>query len=260
MSTTIKVGVGLFVAAVAALAACGDSTSSGATSFDAGAPGAYDAASSPSNDGAAPIDAAPEAAAPEAEAAAPKVFFSDFEGAIPAEIAPGTGVLTPTQGYATLGSAGNTFGAMFLRSPTGNTVTMTVTGLAPHTKVSLAFLFAAIDSLDGTGTFPAGDFLRITLDGKQIFRQSFANATPDQIQDYVPPAGGELARHLDLGFQGPGGYYTDSAYDMGVDPLFHDIPHTASTAVLEFTIEGEGVQTLDDESWALDNVRLTTSK
>jgi hypothetical protein len=87
----------------------------------------------------------------------------------------------------------------------------------------------------------------------------FAKATPDQVQDYVPPAGGELARHVDLGFQGPGGFYTDSAYDMGVEPLFQNIPHTASTAVFELTLEGEGVQTLDDESWAIDNLKVTAS-
>ena len=164
------------------------------------------------------------------------------------------------QDFAALGPAGNKFGATFLRSPTGNMVKLTVANLAPHTTVSLKMLFAAIDSLDGTGSFPAGDFLRIDLDGKTIFRHSFANAEASQIQDYVSPPGVELARRVDLGFQGPGGFYTDSAYDLGLDSKLQNIAHTASTAIVEITLEGGGVQTLDDESWAVDNLRLVVNK
>ena len=158
-----------------------------------------------------------------------RVVDFDFEGeALPASVTPGTGVLTPSQAFAPLGPAGNTFGDTFLRSTTGNTVTV-FSDLPPHSAISVGFLFAAIDSLDGTGSFPAGDFMRIDVDGTTIFRESFANATPDQIQSYVPPAGGELARHEDLGFSGPGSFYTDSAYDMGVDPTFQNIAHTAAS-------------------------------
>lgn len=64
---------------------------------------------------------------------------------------------------------------------------------------------------------------------------------------------------MDLGFGGPGGYYTDSAYDFGLDPQFQNWPHTASSAVFVFTLEGEGVQTIDDESWAIDNLRVTAN-
>ena len=198
-----------------------------------------------------------DAAVPDA---APMLAVSlDFEGpSVPAGVSPGTGTLTPSQGYAPLGPAGNTFGPTFLRSPTGNTVIL-ATDLPPHSSLSLSFLFAAIDSLDGTGTFPAGDFLRVTLDGTEIFYESFANATPDQIQSYQAPAGGELARRVDLGFAGPGGFYTDNAYNMSVEPRFWNLPHSATTAALEFTLVGEGVQSLDDESWALDNLRITVN-
>lgn len=204
----------------------------------------------------AAIDAAIDAP-PLPDAAAPvTAFSSDLETTLPPEIAPGTGLLEASSGFAALGPVGNQFGPTFLRSATGNTVTLTVT-LPAHTAISIGFLFAAIDSLDGTGSFPAGDYLRIDLDGTAIFRESFANATDAQIQSYVPAAGAELARRIDLGFGGPGGFYTDSAYDMSVEPRFQAIPHTASTAVIAFTLEGEGVQTLDDESWAVDNLRVT---
>lgn len=185
------------------------------------------------------------------------VFQTDFESGMPAAIAPGAAFLTGVQGYAGYGPAGNTFGGSFLRSPTGNVVTLTLTGLPAHNAISLDFLFAAIDSLDGTGAFPQGDFFRVSVDGNPIFRESFANATPQQIQSYVSPPGVELARRIDLGFSGPGSYYTDSAYWLGGDALFANIGHTGSTLTLEFVIEGPGIQPLDDESWGIDNLRIS---
>lgn len=188
------------------------------------------------------------------------VFSTDFDGGVlPSAIDAGTAALTGVQGYAGLGTAGNTFGGQFLRSATANLVTLTLSNLPQHNAISVAFLFAAIDSLDGTGNFPSGDFLRIQLDGQTIFRESFANATPSQVQSYLPSAGAELARRVDLGFQGPGGFYTDSAYDLGAESALRNLSHTASTATFSWVIEGEGVQTLDDESWAMDRLRVSIS-
>ncbi|MET0519902.1 MAG: PEP-CTERM sorting domain-containing protein [Burkholderiaceae bacterium] len=193
-----------------------------------------------------------------AQALGQTVFFSDFNGAaLPAQINAGSAALTGVQGYAGLGSVGNQFGGSFLRSATANTVTLTLTNLPTHDHIGLGFLFAAIDSLDGTGSFPSGDFLNISIDGHSIFRESFANATASQIQSYVPTAGVELARRVDLGFSGPGSFYTDSAYNLGADPRFGNIAHSASTLTLSFLIEGVGVQDLNDESWAVDNLRVS---
>lgn len=193
------------------------------------------------------------------KAAPVEVFFSDFNGTLPTEITPGSATLTGVQGYAGLGPVGNQFSGNFLRSATGNTVTLLLTGLPAHNTISLEFLFAAIDSLDGTGTFPAGDFFKIVFDGVTLFSESFANATPSQIQSYVPPAGVELARHVDLGFSGPGSFFTDSAYNLGADPGFANFAHTGSTATIDFFIFGEGNQELNDESWAMDNLRVSVT-
>lgn len=185
------------------------------------------------------------------------VFSTDFEAAtVPAQFnAVAPSALTPVEGFAGLGPEGYRFAGKFYRHQTSTIVTLTLTDLPPHTELDLEFLFAAIDSLDGTGTYPSGDYFRVTLDGVQIFRESFANAVPNQIQSYIPAPGVELARRVDLGFR-YGGFYTDSAYDMSLEPRFKNLPHTASTAVFTFVIEGEGVQTLLDESWAFDNVRV----
>jgi PEP-CTERM motif len=186
------------------------------------------------------------------------VFASDFEAAtIPAEISPGVAALTGVQGYAGLGAAGRQFGGSFLRSPTGNEVSLTLSGLPTHTSLSIGFLFAAIDSLDGTGSFPQGDFLNIKVDGVSIFRESFANAQAGDIQSYVPPAGGELARRVDLGFSGPGSFYTDSAYDFFIEPRLQNLAHSGSTLTLSWIMEGPGIQSLEDESWAMDRLEVT---
>jgi hypothetical protein len=182
------------------------------------------------------------------------VFSSTFDGALPAQITPGAALLEGVQGYAGLGPAGNQFGGTFLRSPTGNVVTLQLTGLPPHDGLSLRFLFAAIDSLDGTGAFPSGDFFAIDIDGNTFFRESFANATPSQVQSYVSPPGVELARRVDLGFSGPGSYYTDSAYWLGADPQFLAIGHSAPSVTITLQITGPGIQPLGDESWAIDNL------
>ncbi|MBL8887623.1 MAG: hypothetical protein JNK16_13265 [Phycisphaerales bacterium] len=185
------------------------------------------------------------------------VFSNDFNGAIPPQVDPGVATITGVQFYAGLGPAGNQFGGSFLRSATGNSVTLTLTGLPAHSALSIDFLFAAIDSLDGTGSYPEGDFLRVNVDGNTIFRESFANATAEQDQSYVPAPGVQLARRIDLGFSGPGSYYTDSAYNMYNEPRFHNIAHTASSVTISFLMEGPGIQPLDDESWAMDNLRIT---
>lgn len=187
------------------------------------------------------------------------VFGADFESGLPAQLAVGQAALEGVQGYAGLGPAGNTFGGNFLRSPTGNEITLTLENLPAHTNISLGFLLAAIDSLDGTGSFPQGDFLRITLDGVELFRESFANAVESQVQSYVPPAGGVLARRVDLGFQGPGSFYTDSAYNFFLESRLQDIVHSADSATFTFLMEGPGVQELSDESWAMDNLTVTVT-
>ncbi len=184
------------------------------------------------------------------------VFSCDFENGLPAEINAGAATITGVQGYAGLGPTGNQFAGSFLRSETGNTVTLTLSNLPPHNVLHLDFLFAAIDSLDGAGAYPQGDYFRIDVDSQTVFREAFANALPSQTQTYVSQPGVELARHVDLGFSGPGSFYTDSAYYLGGDPFFGSIAHSASTLTVAFVIEGPGIQPLNDESWGIDNLEV----
>ena len=77
-----------------------------------------------------------------------------------------------------------------------------------------------------------------------------------------------------LGEQPPGGLvdrgfnytypYNDSAYDLGLDTAFQNIPHTGDTLTVEWFADGAGWQGINalfgnthDESWAIDNVSIT---
>ncbi|HET8931920.1 MAG TPA: hypothetical protein VFN67_00700 [Polyangiales bacterium] len=188
------------------------------------------------------------------------VFHSDFDtGAIPSEITPGTARLTGVQGYAGLGTDYK-FEGRFLRSATLNRVTLQLNDLPAHDTLDLRFLFAAIDSLDGSGTYPAGENFIISVDDIVIFMESFANAGASKVQSYVPPPGVQLARMVNLGFRANDVCYVDSAYDMGKDPTFLGIVHTASSVTISFEYVGEGAQIIEDESWAFDQLEVSVHK
>jgi hypothetical protein len=184
-----------------------------------------------------------------------EVFFTDFTSPLPSQIAPGTALIESTQGFSSLGFFSKPFSGSMLRSEIGNTVTLTLTALPAHEWLSLDFFFAAIDALAGSGAYPAGDFFRVSLDGVDIFRESFANAI-GAIQTYEAPPSVQLARRVDLGFSGPGGDDTDSAYRLGNDRIFQRIPHSSSTAVVTMRIEGTGPQSLSAKSWGIDDLRV----
>jgi len=208
------------------------------------------------------------AALPPVADAAP-VYFNDFDGG--PVVAPGvtaalTGVTTtePVQGYAGLGLVGDTFGGRFLRNDTGWPVpggpfgfpgqptVLTLTNLPSHTSITLGFLLAIIDSWDGAssligGQLAVGDFLNVEVDGALVFREAFD--TFDPADGYAAPPGGLLA-NTQLGFNL--GHPRDSAYRLSFD-----IPHTAATLTIRWFADGPGWQGTTDESWAMDNIRLT---
>lgn len=75
---------------------------------------------------------------------AKSVFSTNFDSSVPAQINPGQASLTGVQLFSGLGPQGNQFANQFLRSATGNVVTLTLQDLPTHTTIDLDFLFAAI--------------------------------------------------------------------------------------------------------------------
>lgn len=241
------------------LAGCSDEGSEAQMTLDA----------STTMDGGADVATGGQVDAP-ADVAVPRepvrMFATDFEGAVAPQVKIGDCQLKPTQGFATLGGPNNAFANTFLWCPVQKKVVVELLFLAPHSSLDIAFLLAAIDSLDGTSQDGTGDFFSVSLDGKTIFRQSFANTVfieaatgmvTNLPQSYVPGPGVELARRRELGFTA-GTYWLDSAYNMGLDQAFTGVPHSSSTATIVFTLNNDHTLAFDDdESWAIDNVRIT---
>lgn len=186
------------------------------------------------------------------------VFSSTFDSGIPAGIAGGGGT-EAVQGLGGTGPSGNQFGGLLYRNATGvagngfqTPTTLTLTNLPAHTSLSVEFLLAILDSWDGI-TGSNVDIFGIQLDGIIIF-QHYPDADLTQ-QSYVAPTGGLLSSGTNLGFSAN----NDSVYDMSLDAALRDIPHTASTATLSFFAGGSNWDGGTDESWAMDNLKVTVS-
>ncbi len=100
------------------------------------------------------------------------------------------------------------------------------------------------------------------VDGALLFNHWFQLALGDS-SDYIAPPGALLSRGHDLGFSGCCYYNRDRAYDLSADPTFQNIPHSADSLVVVWSlsaVSGPAAQQWqggDDESWAIDNVRVT---
>ncbi len=58
-------------------------------------------------------------------------------------------------------------------------------------------------------------------------------------------------------FRGNPPDFGDSAYNLGADPAFLNIPHSASTLTVSWFANRAGFQGDADESWAMDNVSVS---
>ncbi len=204
----------------------------------------------------------------------PNFFRTDFNGAVPAQLT-GTTTLSLVQGYAGLGTGPDVFSGNLLENATGGTdltpgtipqtaTTLTLTNLPTHTSIDVNFLLAIINSWDGVAAViptQAPDFFNVRIDGALIFHGSFDNARQGLAQGYVAPPTVQLTPlpFVHLGFPGTSATpnAVDSAWNLGLDPLFDKIPHTASTLRIDFFADGAGFQGGTNESWGIDNLNVT---
>lgn len=182
------------------------------------------------------------------------VFESDFNSPTQSPLITGPGLQEPVQGFEGRGNGGNTFSNQFLRNQAGGNpseaTTLTLENLPPHQSLSLDFLLGVIDSWDGDERFT------ITLDGVEIFAETFRNVGNGGSFGY--PAGSLIFRDEDIGFnsaQSP----LDAGYDMGRVPSLRNIPHTSSSATIRWFVTGNGWEAGADESWAIDNLKVTVT-
>jgi hypothetical protein len=138
------------------------------------------------------------------------------------------------------------------------TITLTLRDLKPHTLVTVAFDLYILKSWDGNNRTYGPDRWRLRVqDGPTLLDTTFSNnpktgADLSQ-QNYPatnsPQQSGAVAVNT-LGYT----FYGDSIYHLSFN-----FPHTADTLALNFwssLFEGKGTQ---DESWGLDNVRVSSN-
>ncbi len=208
------------------------------------------------------------------------VFFDDFDGGqslVSGVSANWSGITTTTsvQGYAGYGTNGNVFGGVMLRNDSGGTgdmwgppgvvspqvTSLTLTGLPDHDSIDLNFLLAIIDSWDGLSEAHEGgkfspDIFNVSIDGQLVFSEGFSERL--FADTYDPPEGGCLVFFTQLGFSQSydGAGHRDSAYDMGLDSILSNIPHSSSTLRVDWFASGSGYEGGPAESWAIENVAV----
>jgi len=206
----------------------------------------------------------------EGDTASLSAFSTGFEGTVPVEFSGFTST-TSVQGFAGLGTNSNVFAGDFLQNDSGygpgqpttpqTPTRLTLTNLPDHESVDIDFLLAIINSWNDANdsSIWGPDEFVVTLDGFEIFNENFRNID-GSTQGYQPPPGVALtpAPLSDLGFPGPSDTLekNDSAYNMGLDPTFDTIPHTASTLTVEWYAQ-TGWEGGANESWGIDNVEVT---
>ncbi|MBM3957778.1 MAG: hypothetical protein FJ313_06985, partial [Gemmatimonadetes bacterium] len=138
----------------------------------------------------------------------------------------------------------------FLGRFTNDTVSLTLQNLPPHDLVELTFDLYVIDSWDGSNYRSGPDYFQVGSGGSRdnLFSETFHSGCPGEGMSYAatrPESCGP-----DLGFNP---IYGDSIY-RNLNNGF-TFGHTGSTLVINFS--GSGLQDVEDESWGIDNVRIT---
>jgi hypothetical protein len=137
----------------------------------------------------------------------------------------------------------------------GSGTTLSLSGLAPHSSISLAFDLYAIRSVDGDGVnFCCGygpDYFDLNANGTlSLLHATFSNVTAWQQSYPVAGSPGQTGA-VNIGALGYLGYWgPDSTYRLA-----YTIADSASSVAFNFI--GNSNQPWDDEAFGIDNVVVT---
>lgn len=170
-------------------------------------------------------------------AGAASVYFDDFER--PSAVT-GAGGIVSSEGY----SGVNGIAGSFWRNDTKSlATTLSLGGLRPHTLMTMEFDIAFIDSWDGAiGRKFGDDFFNVLVGGTQVLLTTNFGGLAGELSDGV------------YGFFGFNPKYDDEAYRVSTT-----FAHSGPTADFSFFANGRKWQAGMDESWAIDNLRISTN-
>ena len=139
--------------------------------------------------------------------------------------------------------------ALYGRNADASTSVLTLSNLAAHNSIDFDLNLWFVDSWDGTGagTFE-GDYLYLTIDGTQVAQLSVNNFNNSE---FAVPGGVELQF----------GNFTVSGFNDRFVSMnsagYLSFAHTASSIQLGLRAGGPGFQYGDDESWGIDDIKVT---
>ncbi|MCS7314550.1 MAG: PEP-CTERM sorting domain-containing protein [Bryobacterales bacterium] len=170
------------------------------------------------------------------------VYSQDFEGPGPFPGWSGAGGVATTGGFSAFG-----FGSRHWHNGTNQPTVLTLTGLGPHTRLTLSFYLALWDSVD-----IGDDNFRVILDGNDLIN-TWA------IGNYYPPGNTSVGPGVHItgpftGFYSPD-YGRAGFRDAGRQVSNLTVPHTNSTAVFQFWYTNP--EWAENESFGIDNVVVT---
>jgi hypothetical protein len=199
-------------------------------------------------------------------AGATTIFFTDFNSGAPSQISGSNGIANS----ALVGGSSAIDGLQLWQDySTGNpsaSTTLTLTGLAANQSLNLDFNFLAIGSWDGTTEGPAApDFFNVSLNSNSIFQGAFRNyglSSPEypgctvgsnctSAIYPVPPTGTTVTLE-----QGNTGDFGTSIYEIVISGVTAD---AGGNATFNFFASGSGWQGGSDESFGLDNIKVTSA-
>lgn len=179
---------------------------------------------------------------PVAASAQTTVYSNTFESAPLGPEWTGPGIIETTGGLSAFG-----FGALHLRNSTPGASLLSLSGLAPHSSMTLLFHFAMWDSID------FGDTFIVSVDGNFLFNGSFGNYFAPSNQCEGP---GTVLTPPFIDFGNPNYGYNTGFRDCARTVAF-TFGHTGATA--QFSFAYPNTQGGLDESFGLDNIIVRTN-
>ena len=173
------------------------------------------------------------------------VLSENFDGVLDGRI----GGVESTESVGGFAGKGGFDGSFLRNTSDGSPTTAKLTGLAPHSRLTISFDLAVIDTWDGPNAGRWGpDFFNITLDEKRIYQASFKHRGGSTV---LTGSGDSMTRNTLSGSSIFGNRWNESGWKVAID-----VAHTAPAADLAFFASGAGWQGGNDESWAIDNLNI----
>ena len=185
-----------------------------------------------------------------------KVYTNDFSGAIGLEWSVRPVSNTPLGQRKFLGEFG------------GESTTLTLTNLPPHSHLSVSFDLFVIKSWDGDVTDEGPDLFTLEADGQKMLQYSFSSHDIQARQRTQSYPAQYPTRHFPFGTgaleKNTLGYSWNSAWGAplhNTDTVYHlvgTMQHSAGAMNLVFKALGTtGRATIVDESWGIDNINVS---